>query len=79
MDITEKRYFAAQKALEDAVKIIKQREDRIALLVAEKKQWEQEKIIQTQIISQQIGNSDSVVQQLQNEIIDLKRKHNIKD
>ena len=79
MDITEKRYFAAQKALEGAVKIIKQREDRIALLVAEKKQWEQEKIIQTQIISQQIGNSDSVVQQLQNEIIDLKRKHNIKD
>ena len=48
-------------------------------LEAEKRQWTEEKIKQQMIIQQQLGNSDDVVSQLQDEIRRIKKKYNIKD
>ena len=42
------------------------------ILVAEKKQWEQQKALQEQVIAQQLGNSDGVVRLLQDEIQELR-------
>lgn len=42
------------------------------ILVAEKKQWEQQKVLQEQVIAQQLGNSDGVVRLLQDEIQELR-------
>ena len=42
------------------------------ILTEEKKQWEQQKVLQGQIISHQLLNSDNVVRQLQDEILNLK-------
>ena len=44
------------------------------ILVAEKKQWEQQKALQEQVIAQQLGNSDGVVRLLQDEILGLRAK-----
>jgi len=44
----------------------------IQLLEAEKKQWEQSKVLQNQIIHQQLGNSDGTLKKLEEEIIELK-------
>ena len=44
------------------------------ILVAEKKQWEQQKALQEQVIAQQLGNSDGVVRLLQDEIQGLRDK-----
>ena len=49
-------------------------EQIINILNAEKVQWNQSKMVQEQIITQQLGNSDNVVNQLQEEIIKLKRE-----
>lgn len=51
------------------------------ILVAEKKQWLQQKELQDQIISQHLATqgNDTVVEQLQNEIRRLKKEYNIKD
>lgn len=46
----------------------------ISILEAEKKQWVIQKNIQDQVIEQQLRNSDSVVCQLQDEIMVLKAK-----
>ena len=55
------------KKLADAQKII-------SILEAEKNQWTMQKDLQSQIIAQQLGNSDNTATQLQNEIISLKRR-----
>jgi len=44
------------------------------ILVAEKKQWEQQKALQDQVIAQQLGNSDGVVRLLQDEIQKLRAR-----
>jgi len=44
------------------------------ILVAEKKQWEQQKELQEKVIAQQLGNSDGVVRLLQDEIQELRAK-----
>lgn len=44
----------------------------IQILEAEKKQWEQSKVLQGQIIHQQLGSSDGTVKKLEEEIITLK-------
>ncbi len=75
----EKKYKAAQQGMEELANKLNETVSLNETLVAEKKQWEQEKVVQQQIIAQQLGNNDSVVQQLQNEIREIKRKYNIKD
>ncbi len=75
----EKKYKAAQQGMEELANKLNEVISLNETLVAEKRQWVQEKIVQQQIIAQQIGNNDGVVQQLQNEIREIKRKYNIKD
>ncbi len=86
MDYTEKdyvalmkRYLAAQASLADLERQLKRALNQIAILEAEKKQWEEQKVLQSQIIQQQLGNSDNVVRQLQDEIRRIKKQYNIKD
>ena len=86
MDYTEKdydalmkRYLAAQASLADLERQLKRAFNQIAILEAEKKQWEEQKVLQAQIIQQQLGNSDNVVRQLQDEIRRIKKQYNIKD
>lgn len=69
-----KRYEDTQKTLKDAVDKIHALEFLNANLEAQKKQWEQERVMQQQVVVQQIGNSDKVVNSLQEEIRDIKRK-----
>jgi len=74
--------YDALKRLHDSVnlRIIELERENKALiqsneiLVAEKKQWEQQKALQEQVIAQQLGNSDGVVRLLQDEILGLKAK-----
>ena len=86
MDYTEKdydalmkRYLAAQASMADLERQLKRAFNQIAILEAEKKQWEEQKVLQAQIIQQQLGNSDNVVRQLQDEIRRIKKQYNIKD
>ena len=74
-----KRYNAAQISLADLSQQLVEAQKRIMVLEAEKKQWEIEKINQQSIIHQQLGNSDNIVRQLQEEIMRIKSKYNIKD
>jgi len=57
--------------LEDENKFLMQANE---ILIAEKKQWEQQKALQEKIIAQQLGNSDGVVRLLQDEIQELRAK-----
>ena len=74
--------YDALKRLHDSVnlRVIQLESENKALmqaneiLVAEKKQWEQQKALQEQVIAQQLGNSDGVVRLLQDEILGLRAK-----
>lgn len=70
-------------SLKETVKILESKLDaamRVNMgLEAEKRQWIQEQQNQQAIIAGQLTNSDSVVQQLQDEIRAIKKKYNIKD
>lgn len=46
----------------------------IALFEQEKKQWTQQKVLQDQIIQQQLAASDGNVRKLESEILDLRAK-----
>lgn len=48
------------------------------VLNAEKKQWEQQKVMQDMIIKQQLEAADNTARGLQEELRILKQKHNIK-
>jgi len=74
MEISEKRYKATQDSLNEISSRLDIAMQMIATLEAEKRQWVQEKVKQTEIISKQLGNSDGVVEQLQDEIRSIKSK-----
>ena len=69
-----KRYNASQKLLEQTIEKLNKQRQQIEILEAEKRQWVEQKILQNHIIQQQLGNSDNVVRQIQNEILNLKEK-----
>ena len=81
VNVLQRRIDSLNKSivfLESKVEVLK---DLNLKLNIEKKQWTEQKIKQEMIIQQQLGNSDGVVKQLQNEIISLKkimRKNGIK-
>jgi CRISPR/Cas system-associated protein endoribonuclease Cas2 len=74
-----KRYNSCQKGLETLSEKIRNLETINAILTAEKNQWNEQKILQDQVIQHQLGNSDEVVKQLQDEIRKIKKKYNIRD
>jgi len=74
MEISEKRYKATQESLKELSGKLDVAMQMITTLEAEKRQWVIEKIKQTDIISKQLGNSDGVVEQLQDEIRSIKSK-----
>jgi hypothetical protein len=45
-----------------------------SILTAEKIQWEQQKVLQDEIIKQHLGNSDGATRALQDEIIELRER-----
>ena len=69
----KKRYDSARSAVMEMELKLKTMENMLSVLTLEKVQWEQQKVLQEQVISKQLGNSDGVVQQLQDEIRHLKR------
>lgn len=75
-DKKEVDYKSLYNSLASAVEGMSNENKRLAemndILVAEKKQWEGQKVIQEQVISQQLGNSDGVVGKLQDEIRSIK-------
>lgn len=75
----EKRFASYQESLNQLDVKYSAAIQTISILEKEKRQWMQEKELQQNIIAHQLGNSDSVVQQLQDEIRNLKKKHNIRD
>ena len=73
-ELSIKRYEAAQESLKELANKLDVAMSMIANLEAEKRQWVQEKIKQQEIIKQQLGNSDDVVIQLQDEIRNIKKQ-----
>ena len=69
-----KRYEGTQKTLEKLDALYRNALKKIALLEAEKVQWQTEKIQQCQIIQQQLKKSDEAKTALQDEIIKLKER-----
>jgi len=87
IDILKKHTELATKlnnAAQESMQKISTEKDALlnmmGVLSQEKRQWESEKAKQQSIIAQQLGNSDGVTEQLQNEIINLKEslKHFLK-
>ena len=76
-DALMRRYLATQESMAKLETLLNQANKQIEILSAEKNQWVQQKIMQDQIIQQQLGNSDSVVRQLQDEIRSIKKQYNI--
>ena len=73
-EISLERYESSQKSMQELANKLELAMQMIGTLEAEKRQWVQEKIKQTEIIAHQIGNSDNVVIQLQDEIRNIKRQ-----
>ena len=69
-----KRYEAAQKEINRVVNINTLLTNKITLFEQKEKQWELEKINQMQIIEHQINNSNNKITELQNEIMELRKK-----
>ena len=67
-----KRWRVAQKTMEK----LQQDKDMLTqqnqILVAEKNQWQQQKVMQEQIIQNHLSNSDGSVKALEGEIVDLR-------
>lgn len=72
--ILQKRVDSLGDGIKELNKKIETLEYINSILESEKVQWIQEKTIQQQIIHQQLGNSDNVISQLQDEIRELRRK-----
>jgi len=67
-----RKYESAQAGLEEMDQKLQQVQQMNNMLNAGGKQWEQQKIMQEQIIQHQIGNSDGAVKKLEDEIIELR-------
>lgn len=73
-ELSMKRYEASQQSLLEVADKLTNALAMVGVLEAEKRQWETEKIRQQEIIVTQLGRSDSIVGQLQDEIRSVKRK-----
>lgn len=69
-----KRYTAAQETLRTLQRRLEEVIKKNEILKAESKQWENQKVLQNEVIQHQLGNSDSKVRELQDEIIELKKE-----
>ena len=74
MNNWKKRYNSLKEAVSILDKRLKETSRQNSILQAEKKQWAQQQVVQENVITQQLGNSDKVVRQLQDEIMMLRKK-----
>ena len=70
----ERLHDATNDAVRQLTAEMKVKDKQIELLIAEKRQWEEEKIKQQAIIQQQLSGGDSNLRALQDEIRLLKRE-----
>jgi len=70
----KKRYESLLITQTNDQNALRQANMAVQLLEAEKKQWEQSKVLQEKIIAQQLGNSDGTIKRLEEEIIALKEE-----
>ena len=68
-----KRYEAAQKEIDRLANVNTLLTNKVVLYEQKEKQWNEQKILQDQIIQHQISESDNKVLELQNEIIELRK------
>ena len=73
------RYMATQQTLANLEKLLEEANKKVEILQAEKRQWDEQKVLQNQIIHQQLQNNDLIIRKLQDELIALKQRFNIKD
>jgi len=69
-----RKYIGAQKCLEELDGKLRAAETMSQMLMKGGAQWEQQKIMQEQIVQHQIGNSDSTVKKLEAEVIELREE-----
>jgi len=67
-----KRYLSGQEVLDQQASRIEFLEKALEIAEREKKQWVSDKMVQQQIIAQQLTSSDEVARSLQNELISVK-------